>query len=117
MLFSDVLLSLFSLSLSLSGKGADMVARFKTWFWAVVERMSQRERQDLLYFWTSSPAMPANPESYQPHPSVTVRPADDQHLPTANTCISRLYLPLYSSKSLLRAKLLSAIKIKTFGFI
>ena len=108
--------SLFFLPVS-QGKGSDQITKFKSWFWSIVERMSNRERQDLLYFWTSSPVMPANPETYQPAPSITLRPADDQHLPTSNTCISRLYLPLYSSKALLKAKLLAAIKIKTFGFI
>ena len=91
--------------------------RFKSWFWSVVERMSVRERQELLYFWTSSPALPANTESYQPPPSITIRPPDDSRLPTANTCISRLYLPLYSSRSVLRTRLLTALKTKTFGFV
>jgi len=45
------------------------------------------------------------------------RPADDSHLPSANTCISRLYIPLYSSKQILKAKLLMAIKTKNFGFV
>ena len=27
---------------------------------------------------------------------ILFRPADDSHLPSANTCISRLYIPLYS---------------------
>lgn len=100
-----------------SRKGFDALQRFKIWFWSVVERFSQKERQELLYFWTSSSAMPANADSYQPAPSVTLRPADDQHLPTANTCISRLYIPYYTSKSLLKAKLLMAIRTKTFGFV
>ena len=69
--------------------------------------------QDLVYFWTGSPALPASEEGFQPMPSVTIRyylpiklvtmelnylsrPADDSHLPSANTCISRLYIPLYS---------------------
>lgn len=116
LLISPLSLSSFFLPLS-QGKGSDQITKFKSWFWSIVERMSNRERQDLLYFWTSSPVMPANPETYQPAPSITLRPADDQHLPTSNTCISRLYLPLYSSKALLKAKLLAAIKIKTFGFI
>lgn len=50
-------------------------------------------------------------------PSITIRPPDDQHLPTANTCISRLYVPLYSSKQILKQKLLLAIKTKNFGFV
>ena len=70
-----------------------------------------------VYFWTSSPALPASEEGFQPMPSVTIRPADDAHLPTANTCISRLYIPLYSAKPILKAKLLQAIKTKSFGFV
>ncbi len=100
-----------------AGKDQEQLSRFKGWFWAVMERMTQRERQDLLYFWTSSPVLPASVDSYQPPPSITIRPPDDQHLPTANTCISRLYLPLYSSKAILKARLLTAIKTKAFGFV
>jgi len=48
---------------------------------------------------------------------VMIRPADDHHLPTANTCISRLYVPLYSSKQILRQKLSLAIKARSFGFV
>ncbi|KAJ8960750.1 hypothetical protein NQ318_020043 [Aromia moschata] len=70
-----------------------------------------------VYFWTGSPALPASEDGFQPMPSVTVRPADDAHLPTANTCISRLYIPLYSSRTVLRQKLLLAIKTKNFGFV
>ena len=61
--------------------------------------------------------MPASAEGFQPMPSVTVKPANDHQLPTANTCISRLYLPIYSSKSILRNKMLMAIKTKVFGFV
>ena len=100
-----------------SDKEVEMLSRFKAWFWAVLERMTQRERQDLLYFWSSSPVLPASVDSYQPRPSITIRPPDDQQFPTANTCISRLYLPLYTSKAILRTKLVTAIKTKTFGFV
>ncbi|KAK2726284.1 hypothetical protein QYM36_000668 [Artemia franciscana] len=100
-----------------SGESAERLLRFKKWFWAVVEKMNNRERQDLVYFWTGSPAMPASEEGFQPMPSITVRPADDFHLPTANTCISRLYVPMYSSRAILRSKLLLAIRTKNFGFV
>lgn len=70
-----------------------------------------------VYFWTGSPALPASEEGFQPMPSVTIRPADDSHLPTANTCISRLYIPLYTTRAILRSKLLLAIKTKNFGFV
>ena len=107
----------FSYLLLYSGEGGEKVQRFKRSFWSIVEKMTTSERQDLVYFWTSSPALPASEEGFQPMPSITVRPADDNHLPTANTCISRLYIPLYSSRPLLRQKLLLAIKTKSFGFV
>ena len=56
------------------------------------------------------PVLPATAQHHCP-------PADEVHLPTANTCISRLYLPMYSSKQLLRTKLLQAITTKVFGFV
>jgi len=100
-----------------SGEPAERLARFKKWLWNVIEKMSVREKQDLVYFWTGSPSLPASEDGFQPMPSVTIRPADDAHLPTANTCISRLYIPLYSSKAILKMKLLLAIKTKNFGFV
>ncbi|KAJ8966246.1 hypothetical protein NQ314_003661 [Rhamnusium bicolor] len=78
---------------------------------------SGENSERLVYFWTGSPALPASEDGFQPMPSVTIRPADDAHLPTANTCISRLYIPLYSSRTVLRQKLLLAIKTKNFGFV
>lgn len=100
-----------------SGERPEKLARFKRWLWAIVDKMTHLERQDLVYFWTGSPALPASEEGFQPMPSVTIRPADDAHLPTANTCISRLYIPLYSSRHVLKHKLLLAIKTKNFGFV
>ncbi|VUZ48249.1 unnamed protein product, partial [Hymenolepis diminuta] len=95
----------------------DRIDRLKRWFWHVVRGMNPRQRQDLLYFWTSSPALPPSALGFEPTPTIVIRPADDQHLPTANTCISRLYLPLYSSRQILREKLLSAIETRSFGFV
>jgi len=99
------------------GEGQEKLTKFKRWFWSIVENMTSKQKQDLLYFWTSSPALPASADGFQPMPSVTVKPSNDHQLPTANTCISRLYLPLYSSKIILRNKLLLAIKTKVFGFV
>ncbi|CAF0940743.1 unnamed protein product, partial [Didymodactylos carnosus] len=100
-----------------SGEAGERITQFKKWFWSVLEKFGTVEKQDLVYFWTGSPALPASEGGFQPMPSVTIRPADDQHLPTANTCISRLYVPLYSSKTILKTKLLYAIKTKQFGFV
>eukprot|EP00095_Tigriopus_kingsejongensis_P009543 maker-scaffold114_size351134-snap-gene-1.12 protein:Tk09543 transcript:maker-scaffold114_size351134-snap-gene-1.12-mRNA-1 annotation:"e3 ubiquitin-protein ligase hyd" len=100
-----------------SGETPERLVNFKRWLWGIVEKMSPLEKQDLVYFWTGSPALPASEDGFQPMPSVTIRPAGDSHLPSANTCISRLYVPLYSSKAILKSKLLMAIKTKNFGFV
>jgi len=100
-----------------TGAPAEKLTQFKRWFWSVVDRLSALERQELLYFWTGSPALPASEDGFQPMPTITIRPADDHHLPTANTCISRLYVPLYSSRTILKQKLSLAIKTKNFGFV
>lgn len=93
------------------------VNKLQKWLWEVVESFTQQERQELLYFWTGAPALRAGEEAFEPAPSVTIRGPNDQSLPSANTCISRLYLPLYSSKAILKTKLSMAIKTKTFGFV
>nr|XP_027205852.1 E3 ubiquitin-protein ligase UBR5-like isoform X2 [Dermatophagoides pteronyssinus] len=96
---------------------SEPITNIRKWFWWVLERMTNEEKQDLIYFWTGSPALPASEEGFQPMPSVTIRPRDDNFFVTANTCISRLYIPLYSSRNVLRQKLLMSIKSKSFGFI
>lgn len=90
--------------------------RFKQWFWQVIESFTQQEKQELVFFWTGSPALPAAGK-WPTSASVMLRPQEDVFLPTANTCISRLYVPVYSSKRVLRTKLLLAIKAKNFGFV
>jgi E3 ubiquitin-protein ligase EDD1 len=96
----------------------DVIEKYKQTFWSIVNKLSDQEKQDLIFFWTGSPTLPATEEEFQPLPTIMVRPSDNNlHLPTANTCISRLYLPLYSSKKILRAKLVLAIKARNFGFV
>ncbi|OUC41529.1 NifU-like protein [Trichinella nativa] len=85
--------------------------QFKKWFWSVVSSMTTDVKQDLIYFWTGSPTLAPSMGRFKPTPN------DDMYLSTANTCISRLCIALYSSKNILRQKLFFAIKIKTFGFV
>jgi E3 ubiquitin-protein ligase EDD1 len=91
--------------------------RMKRWFWSTVAGMDAQEQHDLLYFWTSSPVMPANEAALHPKPVVLIRPPSDVELPTANTCSSRLCLPASSRKSILVRKLKQAITTKGFGFM
>jgi E3 ubiquitin-protein ligase EDD1 len=103
-----------------TGKGVATMETTKVWFWEVVLAMSVAEQHDLIYFWTSSPSLPATEAGLVPRPRVLVRPPSDGDaglLPTANTCISRLSIPVYPSKEVLQQKLLLAITTKTFGFV
>ncbi|CAI2353956.1 unnamed protein product [Caenorhabditis sp. 36 PRJEB53466] len=94
----------------------EILSRFKQWFWQVIESFTPQEKMDLVFFWTGSPSLPAAGK-WQSAASVMLRPPEDVFLPTANTCISRIYVPVYSSKRILKSKLLMAIKAKNFGFV
>merc|ERR1712083_776918 len=48
-----------------SGESNDRLVTFKRWLWAVIEKMTPLEKQDLVYFWTGSPALPASEEGFQ----------------------------------------------------
>lgn len=111
------LLETFTTFMDESSSEPKMLQKMKGWFFRVIEKFTDKEKQDLLFFWTGSPSLPPTEEAFTPLPTVMLRPADDLHLVTANTCISRLYLPLYSSRKILRSKLLTAIACKDFGFV
>eukprot|EP00039_Didymoeca_costata_P006165 m.87981 g.87981 ORF g.87981 m.87981 type:complete len:2384 (-) comp13135_c0_seq1:65-7216(-) len=103
-----------------TGKSSGLMDQTKKWFWSIVHNMTPNEQHDLVFFWTSSPTLPATEAGLVPRPSVHVRPPSDGDigmLPTANTCISRLSVPAYKSKTILQKKLLMAIRTKTFGFV
>uniref|UniRef100_A0A0N5BRZ1 E3 ubiquitin-protein ligase UBR5 n=1 Tax=Strongyloides papillosus TaxID=174720 RepID=A0A0N5BRZ1_STREA len=100
-----------------SNAAQDDLDSFKEMFWSVVMKLSREEMQDLLFFWTGTPTLPSKKEGFQPAPTVVIRPPENSRLPTANTCISRLYIPLYSNKKILKQRLCFAIKAKNFGFV
>jgi len=114
---SVVLLQSYTKFSDESSAPPEVLAKYKQQFWNVVDKFTSAEKQDLIFFWTGSPTLPSTEEGWQPLPTIMIRPADDHHLPTANTCISRLYVPLYSCKKILRAKLILAIKARNFGFV
>ena len=41
-----------------SGENPDRLVAIKRWLWSIVEKMSPLEKQDLVFFWTGSPALP-----------------------------------------------------------
>ena len=53
-------------------------------------------KTEVFIYFIGAPALRAGEEAFEPSPSVTIRHPNDESLPSANTCISRLYLPLYT---------------------
>ena len=46
------------LHVTTAGEPSERLVTFKRWLWAVIEKMSPLEKQDLVYFWTGAGAMP-----------------------------------------------------------
>lgn len=64
-------------TISDESKESNRRAQFEKWFWTTLERMSLQEKQELLFFWTGSPYLPASEEGFQPLPTITLRPASE----------------------------------------
>jgi len=82
------------------------------WFWEVLGELSPDQQGDFLRFVTGSPRQPLLGFEYMvPRFAIQKVPLDagGHKLPSAATCMSLLKLPDYSSKAVLRAKLLYAI--------
>ena len=83
------------------------------WFWAVVSDMSPADRARLLYFCTGSARVPATGfgalQGFNGAQSLftlsAIHGAEAGRLPTASACFNTLYLPAYSSRAVLEAKL------------
>ncbi|MCL7028989.1 hypothetical protein MKW94_026351 [Papaver nudicaule] len=81
-------------------KGYKKTSRPITWFWEVVEGMSDEQRRVLLFFWTSVKYLPmegfgglqSRLQVYKSHNS-------HERLPSAHTCFYQLCLPRYQSKA------------------
>ncbi|KDO25661.1 hypothetical protein SPRG_08960 [Saprolegnia parasitica CBS 223.65] len=87
------------------------------WFWDIVAELSPDDRGELLKFITSCSRQPLlGFKQLQPLICIQqVRISDDERLPSSATCMNLLKLPTYSSKDVMRAKLLYAIRSKA-GF-
>ncbi|GAB9470558.1 Hect e3 ubiquitin ligase [Globisporangium polare] len=85
-------------------------------FWEVLKEMSSEDRTSFLRFVWARSRMPNSAKDFPMNfklqsahdPGARVNP--DSYLPHAQTCFFALRLPTYSSKEILRAKLLYAIQ-------
>ena len=88
------------------------------WFWDIVlNEWDDEKRRKLLSFTTGSDRAPVN--GLKSLKFFIIREdGDDQKLPSSHTCFNQLCLPVYSSKDILRNKLLMAIENSTgFGMV
>ena len=86
-------------------------------FWIIMEELEPEHQRLLLKFVTSCErAPPLGFEGMDPPFTIQrIGISDDKKLPSASTCFNILKLPTYSSKSVMKRKILMAITSKT-GF-
>eukprot|EP01065_Artemidia_motanka_P010936 TRINITY_DN15889_c0_g1_i1.p1 TRINITY_DN15889_c0_g1~~TRINITY_DN15889_c0_g1_i1.p1 ORF type:complete len:739 (+),score=213.84 TRINITY_DN15889_c0_g1_i1:70-2217(+) len=86
-------------------------------FWTVVSEMSNEERARLLQFSTGCSRLP--PGGFQELKFLlSMEDLSPEQLPTAHTCMRLLRIPVYPSKEILRARLMSALEHdQGFGFM
>jgi hypothetical protein len=78
-------------------------------FWRIVHRrLTDSEKQKLLYFVTSSPRAPIN--GLGSVPFVIARDGDPRHIPTSHTCFFMLVLPDDADEERMYRKLKIAIE-------
>jgi ubiquitin-protein ligase E3 C len=79
-------------------------------FWEVLEEMDDSNRRAVLKFVTSTPRAPLlGFGTLSPHFSIRDSGSDQTRLPSTSTCVNLLKLPIYSSKTVLKEKLLQAV--------
>ncbi|MCL7046090.1 hypothetical protein MKW94_023616 [Papaver nudicaule] len=86
--------------------GYKKTSRPISWFWKVVEGMSNEQRRSLLFFWTSVKYLPV--EGFGGLPSrlyICKTRNSHERLPSAHTCFFRLCLPCYKSKGMVHQSL------------
>ena len=95
------------------------------WLWEVLEELNNSERAEFIQFITGSSKVPvegfkglrgSNGQIQKVEIIKLNSDQPDRRLPQAHTCFFQLDLPEYSSKNILKAKLIMAIKEgKTFN--
>jgi hypothetical protein len=80
-------------------------------FWEVVVEMSEEDRVKYLKFVWARSRLPLNAQGFSRRHRISLLRKDhpDRYLPVAHTCFFSIDLPGYSSKAVLKAKLLYAI--------
>lgn len=86
-------------------------------FWSILHEFDEMDRRKLLRFVTSCERAPSLGFSSLSPPFTLQRIecSDDSRLPSASTCFNILKLPTYSNKTIMKDRLLQAIRSES-GF-
>ncbi|KAM0681924.1 hypothetical protein MDAP_002889 [Mitosporidium daphniae] len=93
----------------------------KDWFWEIIQKFSEKEKRDLLQFWTGSRNIP---KTLEVNHGGTVN-----YFPSSSTCLLSLNLPYYKdekvavdgietikgAKEIMKEKILEALKLRSGG--
>lgn len=85
------------------------------WFWEVLRSFSEEDKQKFIKFCWGQQRLPANDEEFERRQTrFMIKPAmktqhGDGALPKADTCFFNLELPDYSTKEVMRQRILLAI--------
>jgi hypothetical protein len=83
-------------------------------FWQIIREFEPMNQRDFLHFVTGTTRVPL--DGYDPPFNVTQgKDMTTDSLPRAHTCFNQIVLPEYSSKEMMREKLLFALT-ETEGF-
>lgn len=87
------------------------------WFWEIAHEFSIEEKKKFLLFATGSDRAPLRGLSDLRF-VIGRQATDDERLPSSHTCFNHFLLPEYSSKEVLKEKLLHAIEnCEGFGLV
>mmetsp|Transcript_2436 Transcript_2436/g.3544 ORF Transcript_2436/g.3544 Transcript_2436/m.3544 type:complete len:992 (-) Transcript_2436:162-3137(-) len=92
------------------------------WFWEVVHEFSSDQRAALLHFVTGSRNPPvggfARLQGFNGDQKFTISkiPSSTESLPSAHACICTIDLPEYTSKEMLKERIIKAVSLGGIGF-
>jgi E3 ubiquitin-protein ligase HERC2 len=89
-----------------------------TWFWEIMEELDASMHASFLRFVWGRTRLPLTAAGFTDRFQIDIESRDERRIPTAATCFFKLSMPKYSSKEIMRKKLIVAIENSTsFGFV
>lgn len=87
------------------------------WFWEIIHEFNDEQKKEFLLFATGSDRSPLRGLETLNF-TITATGLDDNRILSSHTCFNDVILPRYSTKEIMRVKLLQALEHKEgFGLI